>query len=32
MDSNTHIKELLKEKIIFGKYQIIKNIEKYENL
>ena len=32
MDSNTHIKELLKEKIIFGKYQIIKNIEKYDNL
>ena len=32
MDSNSHIKELLKEKIIFGKYQIMKNIEKNVNL
>ena len=32
MDSNSHIKELLKEKIIFGKYQIIKNIQKNVNL
>ena len=32
MDSNIQIKELFKEKIIFGKYQITKNIEKNKNL
>ena len=32
MDSNSDIKEIFKEKVIFGKYRIIKNIEKNENL
>ena len=32
MELNSEIKKLLKEKIIFGKYEIIKNIEKNNNL
>ena len=32
MDSNFQIKDLLKEKIIFGKYQILKNIQKNGDL
>ena len=32
MDSNSRIKELIKKKIIFGKYQITKTIDKRNNL